>query len=82
MFSLAGATAAAACEQYIAAERLPGGFVEIASGDLGKAELFMLTDGTCTCDNLPAVSRVLGKPVQDGVNWTCRVASSDERGSN
>ena len=67
------------CDRYAALRRLPGSFEEIASADLVKAELFVLTDGTCTCENMPAVNRKLGKPAPDGINWSCREATSEER---
>ena len=65
------------CDRYAALRRLPSSFEEIASADLVKAELFVLTDGTCTCENMPAVNRKLGKPAPDGINWSCRLASSE-----
>ena len=81
---IATATSAAEhnCDRYAALKRLPYRFEEIASGDLGKAELFVLTDRTCTCDNTPAVARMLGKPALQNVNWSCRAATPDERGSH
>jgi hypothetical protein len=83
--SLAAAIGAASsaveqsCDRYAALNRLPDRFEEIASGDFGKAELFVLTDGTCTCDNKPAVDRVLGKPAPKDVNWLCNTATAEER---
>ena len=78
----ATATAEPACDRYATVERLPDGFIEIASGDFGKAELFVLTNGICTCSNDPAVSRRLGKSAPDKINWSCRAATDDERRSN
>jgi hypothetical protein len=81
---LLGATAVAdpICDRYSTVDRLPNGFVEIASGDLGKAELFVLTDGSCTCSNAPFVNRRLGKSAPDKINWSCRTATDGERRSN
>jgi hypothetical protein len=70
------------CDQYAALNRLPDSFEEIASGDLGKAEFFVLTDRRCTCDNEPAVSRRLGKPAPQKINWSCRESTPDERRSD
>jgi hypothetical protein len=82
--AIATATSAAgqSCDQYAAFNRLPDRFEQIASGDLGKAELFVLTDGVCTCDNTPAVNRKLGKPAPQEINWSCHVATPDERRSD
>jgi hypothetical protein len=78
---IAGAASAVEqnCDQYGALNRLPNDFEEIASADLGKAELFILTDGKYTCDNRPAVDRKLGKPAPQNINWSCREATPDER---
>ena len=70
------------CDRYAALDRLPDRFEEIASGDLGKAEFFVLTDGRCTCDNTPAVNRKLGRPAIQQFNWSCHVATPDERRSD
>jgi hypothetical protein len=67
------------CDRYAALIRLPDAFEEIASGDLVGAELFVLTDGVCTCDNTPAIDRWLGKRASAGINWSCRAATPDER---
>jgi len=73
------ATAAGAaeqsCDRYAALQRLPDRFQEIASGDVGKVEFFVLTDGSCTCDNTPAIDRTRGKPGARNVNWSCHVAT-------
>jgi hypothetical protein len=80
--AIAASTAEPNCSRYAAMRRLPVEFEEIASADLvGGAELFILTDGSCTCDNKPAVDRRLGKPAPIGVNWSCRPAAPDERRS-
>ena len=70
------------CDRYATLKRLPDSFEEIASADLIRAELFVLTDGTCTCDNGPAVDRKFGKSVPQNVNWSCRNATPDERRNN
>jgi homoserine kinase len=72
------------CGQYAALERLPDRFEEIGRGHLANiaTELVVLTDGTCTCDSTPAVSRALRKPAPQGINWSCRVATPDERRSD
>jgi hypothetical protein len=71
-----------ACEQYAGLARLPGRFVEIASGDLGRLESFVLTDRTCTCNNTPALERAMGRSSPQTANWSCRPASAEERRSN
>ena len=76
------ATIKVGCDRYAALDRLPNRFEEIASGDLGKAEVFVFTDGTCTCDNKPAVDRRLGKPTSQTSKWSCRAATRDERRSD
>ena len=68
------------CDRYAALKRLPDRFEEVASGVLaGGLELFVLTDGTCTCDNTPVVDRMRGKPPPQNVNWSYRKATPDER---
>jgi len=68
------------CDRYATLKRLPDSFEEIASGlFVGGLELFVLTDGTCTCDNMPAVDRKRGKSAPQNVNWSCRKATPDER---
>ena len=73
------AASAQECEKYQSLRSLPDGFVQIAAAELVKGEFFVLTDGVCTCDNLPAVNRGVNKPAPQGVNWACRAADSDER---
>ena len=70
------------CDRYAALDRLPDRFEEIASGDFGEVELFILSDGKCTCANTPAVNRRLDKPAPQNVNWSCRMARPDERRSD
>jgi len=68
------------CDRYATLKRLPDSFEEIASGLFaGGLELFVLTDGTCTCDNMPAVDRKRGKPAPQNVNWSCRTSTPHER---
>jgi hypothetical protein len=68
------------CDRHATLERLPDSFEEIASGLFaGGLEHFVRTDGTCTCDNMPAVDRKRGKPAPQNVNWSCRTAAPDER---
>jgi hypothetical protein len=79
------------CEGYATLKRLPDSFVEIASalsegreagdeaGPRATIELFILTDGACTCTNEPAVDRKLGKSVPQNINWSCRKAKPDEQ---
>jgi hypothetical protein len=67
------------CEQFTQRRRLPDKFEEIASASLAKGELFVMSDGECTCVNRPAVDRLLGKTVDEGSNWTCKFATSEER---
>jgi hypothetical protein len=74
-------TLAQDCELYTSLGQLPSGFEMIAGGDLGKAELFVLSDGVCTCMNQPAVDRELGKSLVSGANWSCRPATPDEHRS-
>jgi hypothetical protein len=70
------------CNQYSTLNRLPDSFEEIGRGDLGYAEVFVLSDGVCACDNTPSIDRRRGKPVLADVNWSCRAATSDERGDD
>ena len=77
--AIAASAAEPDCIRYAAMRRLPIEFEETASADLFGAELFILTDGTCTCDNRPAVDRYLGKPAPKNINWFCRAAASDEQ---
>src|SRR5262245_901641 len=79
------------CERYATFKRLPDGFMETASaliegretGDENdprtEVELFVVTNGACTCTNDPSVDRRLGKSVSQYVNWSCREATPDER---
>jgi hypothetical protein len=77
------------CDQYSTLRRLPDRFMQVMSAQLGRApgsgkptsaELFVLTDGVCTCENQPSVDRYFyGKDVPAGVNWSCRAADSDDR---
>jgi hypothetical protein len=81
MFVVAADAHAQVCNQYVALERLPDRFVEVASGLLtGGVELFVYSDGRCTCDNTPYVERKLGKPATKSGLWSCREATADERG--
>ena len=67
------------CAHYAAFKKLPNGFREIASGSLvGGAEIFVLSNGSCTCDNGPALSRHFRRPTPQGEHWSCRDASGDE----
>jgi len=79
MFSTAATAAPLNCDRYALSKRLPVSFQEIASAQLVGAELFVLTNQICTCDNKPAVDRRLGKPAPLDVNWSCRPTTSDER---
>ena len=81
-FGASPITAEQSCDRYAALNRLPDRFEEIASGDLGKVEFFVLTDGTCTCENKPAIDRVLGRPTPKDVNWSCHIATAEERRSD
>ena len=67
------------CDRYAMFKRLPDSFKMIGSAILPRAELFILTDGACTCENTPAVDRKLGKSVPQDLNWRCRKAIPDER---
>jgi hypothetical protein len=67
------------CVHYAVFKKLPSTFQEIASGDLvAGPEMFVLSNGYCTCDNGPAISRHFGRPAPLGENWSCRYASGDE----
>jgi hypothetical protein len=67
------------CEQFTRLRRLPDSFEEIASAQLVKGELFFMSDGECTCVNRPAVDRLLGRAVDEGLNWTCKSATDEDR---
>jgi hypothetical protein len=72
------------CDRYAALEWLPDRFEEIARGEVAwiRIELVVLTDGTCTCVNSLKVDRALGKTAPQGVKWSCREATPDDRGSD
>jgi hypothetical protein len=74
--------AASACETYSFMKRLPEQFRMVASGDLGGVEFFQVSDRRCTCDNSPGQNRKWGRPAPEGIYWSCRKASADERRSN
>ena len=81
----AGACAAESnCDQYSRLDQLPDRFKEIGRGEVGGTpiEIVVATDGACTCDNAPKVARALRKPAPQGINWACREAAPDERGSD
>jgi hypothetical protein len=70
--------AAAKCPA--AFDRLPSRFHEIASGELiNGMELFVATDGRCTCDNSQASRENLRLSAPREINWTCRRATAVER---
>ena len=72
-------TAELSCARYAVFNKLPSSFQEIASGDLvGGPEIFVLSNGHCTCDNGPTVSRHYNRPAPLGETWSCRHASGDE----
>ena len=66
------------CAHYAAFKKLPAGFQEIASGDLGGVESFVLSNGDCTCNNGPVIARRFGRSAPVGENWSCRHAIGDE----
>jgi len=69
-----------ACDRHATLKRLPDSFEEIASALFADGlELFVLTDGACTCDSMPALNRKWGKPAPQNVNWSCRAATPEER---
>jgi hypothetical protein len=83
LVGLSASAAASGCDQYVSAKRLPDTFTEIASGALRRGvEFFSLTNGTCTCDNGPAIARKFGRPAAIDANWSCRAATDDERRTN
>jgi hypothetical protein len=78
--SVAPSEAQQSCDSYATLEQLPDRFAEIASALLeGDAEVFIMTDGACTCSNDPAVDRHFGKPAPQDINWSCRNATPDEQ---
>jgi hypothetical protein len=91
MTVLIGAANAAdpSCDQYSTLPRLPDRFMQVTAAQLGRApgsgkptsaELFVLTDGTCTCKNKPSVDRYFyRKDIPTGVNWSCQAADSEDR---
>jgi len=82
LFGVAADAQAQNCDQYVALKRLPDRFAEVASALLTSGlEIFVLSDGRCTCDNTPAVNRRLGKPAPQSDDWVCREATADERRS-
>ena len=82
LIRLSAEAAEIGCGQYVTAKRLPDTFNEIASGLLRNAEFFVLTNGTCNCDNGPAIARKFGRPAAIDANWSCRAATDDERRTN
>jgi hypothetical protein len=68
------------CDNFSSMRTLPEGFTMVAAGQLSRGlEFFRLTDGRCTCDNMPSLDRAFGKPSPQGINWKCRMADDDER---
>ena len=68
------------CDRYATLKWLPDSFEEIASALFdGGVELFVLTDGACTCDNMPALDRKWSQPAPQNITWSCRTATPDER---
>jgi hypothetical protein len=83
LVGLSANATAPGCDQYISAKQLPGTFTQVASGSLSSGvEFFSLTNGTCTCDNGPAIARKFGRPAAIDANWSCRTATDDERRTN
>jgi hypothetical protein len=82
--ALPGAAEAAqpACETFSFMKRLPESFRMIASADLGGVEAFTVSNRRCTCDNGPGQNRKWGRPAPEGIYWSCRKASAEERRSN
>ena len=78
------AVAAQDCRKYASYHRLPKSFEEIASGELSglpHSELFVLSDGICTCANVSTDSRSMGGAHPNRAIWSCRRATDDERSS-
>jgi hypothetical protein len=77
------ATAAGAaeqsCERYATFDDLPDSFKWLSVGQLPGAEFWVRSDANCTCDNGPDVDRQLGKAAPEGVNWSCRKATTSDR---
>ena len=67
------------CDRYAALDNLPAAFKLIASGHGPGWELVILADGTCVCANTPSTDRILGRPVPDKINWSCRPATVEDR---
>lgn len=82
LVGLSANAAESGCNQYISAKKLPDTFTLVASGTLPNVEFFSLTNGTCTCDNGPAIARQFGRPAAIDANWSCRAATDDERRTN
>jgi hypothetical protein len=77
-------TAAEDCRKYASHHRLPKSFQEVASGELSgfpHSELFVLSDGICTCANVSSDSRSKGGAHPNRAIWSCRRATDDERSS-
>jgi hypothetical protein len=72
------------CDQYSRLDQLPDRFKEIGRGEIGGTpiEIVVATDRTCSCNNVPKINRALGKPAEQGVNWSCRQAAPDDWGDN
>jgi hypothetical protein len=85
VFLLGGAAVGGeGCRKYASYHRLPGSFQEIASGELSglpHRELFVLSDGICTCANVFNDSRSNGGTHLNRAIWSCRPATDDERPS-
>ena len=75
------AHAAATCQDYTKLKDLPASFNTISRSAIGPAKMEIKTDGTCTCNDLPAVQRSLGQAEPDGINFACDAADPSDTGS-
>jgi hypothetical protein len=86
VFLLGTAPTAAARDRnkYSSYRRLPDRLQEIASGELSglpHSELFVMSDGICTCANVSDGHRTKGQTYARKNVWSCRRATDDERPS-
>jgi hypothetical protein len=84
LLGIAATGAGRDCNKYSSYHRLPDKFQEIASGELSglpHSELFVMSDGICTCANVSDSNCTKDQTHVRKNVWSCRQATDDERPS-